>query len=80
MEIVDNCPDSKDKWREAAARKNCTAYANQCDDPQRLDYHCVINTFVNVTLEVCAYGKTIHLGMKYIYIYIYFTDEIDINY
>lgn len=60
--IVENCPDSAEKWKEAAARKNCAVYASQCDEPQRLVYHCVINTFVNQTLEVCAYGKTIHLG------------------
>lgn len=61
-----NCPDSAEKWKEAAARKNCAVYANQCDEPGRLEYHCVINTFVNETLEICAYRKTIHLGMKYI--------------
>lgn len=62
VEIVENCPHSEEKWKEAAARKNCSAYANQCDAPGRLKYHCVINTFVNVTLEVCAYGKEILLG------------------
>lgn len=42
--------------------KNCSAYASQCDKPDRFVYHCVINTFLNETLEVCAYGKTILLG------------------
>lgn len=62
MEIVDDCPVSEEEWREAATRKNCSAYASQCDKPERFVYHCVINTFVNETLEVCAYWKTIHLG------------------
>lgn len=62
VQVVDDCPDSEEKWREAAARKNCAAHASNCSEPERLEYHCVINTFVNVTLEVCAYGKTIHLG------------------
>lgn len=62
MEIVDNCPDSEDEWRQAAARKNCTAYASQCDEPDRLVYHCLINSFVNQTLEVCAYSRIIVLG------------------
>lgn len=62
VQAVDDCPDTMEKWRQAAARKNCSAYANQCDDPERLEYHCVINTFVNETIEVCAYGKIIHLG------------------
>lgn len=41
---------------------NCTAYANNCSEPKRLEYHCVINTFVNQTLEVCAYGQNILQG------------------
>lgn len=66
VQAVDDCPNTKEKRREAATRKNCAAYASQCDEPDRLEYHCVINTFVNETLEVCAYGKIIHLGMEYI--------------
>lgn len=69
MQVVDDCPDSEYKWRQAAARKNCSAFASVCDEPGRLEYHCVINTFVNETLEVCAYGKIIHLGMEYIVIF-----------
>lgn len=63
MEVVDDCPDTKEKWREASARKNCSAYASQCDEPDRLVYHCVINAFVNETLEVCAYSRIIVLGV-----------------
>lgn len=62
VKIVDDCPDSEEKWREAAARKNCSAHASQCDEPDRLVYHCVINAFVNQTLEVCAYSRIIMLG------------------
>lgn len=62
VEIVDGCPDSAEKWREAAKRKNCASYANQCDEPDRFVYHCVINEYANKTLEVCAYRKIIVLG------------------
>lgn len=62
VEIVGGCPDSKEKWRLAAARKNCTAIASQCDEPDKLVYHCVINEYANKTLEVCAYWKIIVLG------------------
>lgn len=62
MENVDNCPGSKEEWMKAAARKNCSAYASQCDKPDRFVYHCVINTIVDKKLEVCAYGKEILLG------------------
>lgn len=63
VEIVGGCPDSKEKWRLAAARKNCTAIASQCDEPDKLVYHCVINEYANKTLEVCAYWKIIVLGL-----------------
>uniref|UniRef100_A0A8W8MHA3 Uncharacterized protein n=1 Tax=Magallana gigas TaxID=29159 RepID=A0A8W8MHA3_MAGGI len=63
VEVVDDCPDSEEKWRVAAERKNCAAYANQCDEPQRLVYHCTINAFSNQTLEMCAYGKYIFKGI-----------------
>lgn len=63
VQVVDDCPDSEEKWKEAAERKNCTAYANQCDEPRRFVYHCTINAFSNQTLEVCAYGKYIFEGI-----------------
>nr|XP_034332399.1 uncharacterized protein LOC117691138 [Crassostrea gigas] len=53
------CPDTEGKWKEAAAKKNCTAYASRCSEPARLVYHCVINTYANQTLEVCAYAQNI---------------------
>ncbi|XP_065927066.1 uncharacterized protein [Magallana gigas] len=57
--VVPTCPDSLDKWNEASKRKNCTQYASQCSEPEKLEYHCVINPFINETLEVCAYGQYI---------------------
>lgn len=62
IQIVDNCPDSEEKWMIAAARKNCSAYANQCSEPNKLVYHCVINEYVTETLEVCAYSRYIFSG------------------
>lgn len=62
MQIVDNCPVSEKEWKEAAAIKNCAAYASQCAEPERLVYHCVINPYVNQTLAVCAYAQNIVSG------------------
>lgn len=62
VKAVDDCPDSEEEWRQAAARKNCAAYASNCSQPGRLVYHCVINAYVNQTLEVCAYSRIIVLG------------------
>lgn len=71
VQIVDECPDSLEKWIKAAMRKNCASFANQCSKPSKLQYHCVINSFVNETIEVCAYPKNIVLG-RYFYCFIIF--------
>lgn len=62
VQVVNGCPDSEEKWNKAAERKNCSAYASQCGEPNKLVYHCVINEYVNQTLEVCAYVQNIVLG------------------
>lgn len=62
VKIVDICPVSEEEWRQAAARKNCTAFANQCSEPDKLVYHCVIDPYVNQLIEVCAYAQNIVLG------------------
>lgn len=62
VEIVKECPNSEEEWKKAAVRKNCTVYASQCDQPNKFVYHCVINPYVNETLEVCAYKQYISEG------------------
>lgn len=62
VEIVKDCPKSEEEWKKAAARKNCEDYASQCDQPNEFVYHCVINAYVNETLEVCAYKQYILSG------------------
>lgn len=62
VQIVDDCPNSEEKWKQAALKKNCEAHASQCSEPEKLEYHCVINPFLNQTLEVCAYAQNIVLG------------------
>lgn len=67
VEIVEDCPNNEEQWKEAAIRKNCAAYASQCSEPERLEYHCVINQFINQTIEVCAYAQNIVLGKLFNY-------------
>lgn len=60
------CPTSKEEWLKAAHKRNCSAFAarNNCTiGDENVYYHCVINGFINETLEVCApkkiiFGKT----------------------
>lgn len=62
IENVNDCPNSEEQWNEAALKKNCSAYANRCNEPEKFVYHCVINAYVNQTLEVCAYAQNIVSG------------------
>lgn len=71
-QVVDGCPDSEEKWKEAAARKNCAAFASQCAEPERLVYHCVLNMFANQTLEVCAYAHYIPSGKVLFSLYFHY--------
>lgn len=64
VQVVEECPDSLEMWNRAAERKNCAAFATHCGGPKKLQYHCVINPFVNETIEVCAYAQNIVLGKK----------------
>nr|XP_022290603.1 uncharacterized protein LOC111102236 [Crassostrea virginica] len=59
---VSSCPKTEGEWRDAAARKNCSQYASQCHEPDKLVYHCVLNPYINETLEVCAYPVKIVKG------------------
>lgn len=67
VQIVDDCPNTEETWKRAAMKKNCGAYASQCSEPEKIEYHCVINPFINETLEVCAYAQNIVLGKLFIY-------------
>lgn len=62
VEVVEKCPEKEEEWTRAAARKNCAAYARYCSNPTEFVYHCVINSYINATLEVCAYKAYIVSG------------------
>lgn len=69
VQVVDRCPVSEKGWREAAEKKRCDVPAKQCSEPGRLVYHCVINQYVNQTLEVCAYAQNIVQGKCTSYVF-----------
>lgn len=57
LKVVPSCPTSKEEWDRAANKKNCTELANRrnCTNTKnQLQYHCVINAYMNETLEICA--------------------------
>lgn len=58
---VASCPTSLEEWSRAASKKNCTENATQqsCTTADKFVYHCVINSYRNETLEVCAPRRVI---------------------
>ena len=61
VKLVQRCPQTQQAWEEAAERKNCGSIANLCVS---FLYHCVMNTWRNVSVEVCAPSRNI-VGMKH---------------
>ncbi|XP_062611414.1 uncharacterized protein LOC134273236 [Saccostrea cucullata] len=65
MKIVVTCPSKEDEKTQLATNKNCGRYWNlykhECkEDPLNFQYHCVINSHGNETIEVCAIKTKIH--------------------
>lgn len=58
LKIVTICPTSKEEWDSAARKKNCSQFVALDNNEERYEYHCVINAFLNATLEVCAPEKS----------------------
>lgn len=54
--VVDSCPTSKAEWDVASRMKDCSriALGQKCTTAEKFQYHCVINGYRNVTLQVCA--------------------------
>ncbi|XP_061169230.1 uncharacterized protein LOC133178543 [Saccostrea echinata] len=48
---VESCPTDEKSWMDAAEKKKCQ-YTQGCTET--MEYHCVINPWGNVTVEVCA--------------------------
>ncbi|XP_062581810.1 uncharacterized protein LOC134243574 [Saccostrea cucullata] len=58
--VVRNCAKDLAGVKEAARKKNCSAIKSTCLG--RLEYHCVINPWGNLTVEVCAPATNISKG------------------
>lgn len=56
MRNVDSCPSSEQEARNAAEKMNCEAISHNqnCTDPDKFKYHCVIDELEKSILEVCA--------------------------
>lgn len=70
-----HCPKDAASWHKRANNLNCNSIRQQCSESVGLDpkkyifqYHCLINSWMNATIEVCALNQSI-LG-KYLPFYI----------
>lgn len=68
MRFVEKCPEDKESWTRAAERFNCGSISQSCAESLKpslmnqnyiFQYHCVINSYRNATMEVCALNRTI---------------------
>lgn len=69
LTIVESCPTTKAGWDAAARKKNCIKIAStqKCSSVDKFVYHCTVNGYKNVTLEVCAPFKLIIGNYNFIY-------------
>ncbi|XP_061167391.1 uncharacterized protein LOC133176259, partial [Saccostrea echinata] len=54
VRYVEKCPLDEFEWLNAALRKNCSKISQNCSSNDEFLYHCLINSWENATLEVCA--------------------------
>lgn len=65
VRYVERCPVDLKSWEISAKNMNCEAMKYNCSETfiskgqHRIQYHCVINTWMNATFEVCAPNRTI---------------------
>lgn len=61
VRYVEKCPTDSTSWKIAAEKMNCESIEQNCSQTGRdhFQYHCVINAWMNATLEVCALNRTI---------------------
>lgn len=66
VNYVKQCPTDAISWKMAAKRMNCESIHHNClptrrlnNKPSEFQFHCLINPWINATLEVCAFNRTI---------------------
>lgn len=56
VRVVQTCPQNEAELSRAQQQKKCELLAKyqRCTKPDQFKYHCVLNVFLNETIEVCA--------------------------
>lgn len=56
---VPRCPANKTEWDTAAQAKNCGTVIKECPDQEKFQYHCLINSYRDATIDMCTPKKFI---------------------
>nr|XP_034335311.1 uncharacterized protein LOC117692197 [Crassostrea gigas] len=66
VDYVARCPKDAESWKMAAKQKDCESIDQECSKLNELNnqryifqYHCLINSWGNATVEVCALNRSI---------------------
>ena len=54
---IKRCPRNELEWNTRAALLNCSSINQTCVNPDKFEYHCVLNENVTGLVEVCAPSK-----------------------
>lgn len=68
VHYVNSCPQSAEKWTEAAKRLNCQSISTNCTN---FVYHCVMDHYRTTLIEVCAPKKLI-LGIYGVLVFFFY--------
>ncbi|XP_061195825.1 uncharacterized protein LOC133204064 [Saccostrea echinata] len=54
VHFVTSCPSTFEEYKRRSEAKGCQYISQDCISPDKFKYHCVLNSYGNATLEVCA--------------------------
>lgn len=60
VKYVESCPENRSGMEKRAKIKNCKLVPQNCTEPNKFKYHCVINEMGDKFVEVCAEEYFIH--------------------
>lgn len=76
-----SCPKDEASWREAARKMNCESVTQNCaSKSHKFQYHCLMNSHMNATVEVCALSRIIFGTVPSLIIVVYITTECKVNF
>ena len=68
-----SCPSNAKEWDERWLKKGCSQIKQTCSS---FEYHCVVNSWLNETIEVCAPGRNIVGKRRSYYFYLKFVSKL----